>query len=266
MTSITADSEAPFRVHTRKGTFLAWHVIHATNAYASHLLPKLGDYIVPVRAYMTVQRPGTLFPKVSGGRSWSVIYGSGFDYVTQRPSPNGTGDLLVGGGWARSPSRGADTIGVFDDSEVEPATVRYLEGILPTLFEPNWGMGGGLNMAWSGIIAVTPDTLPFVGRLDADITQRPLPRVDFGDGPGQAEWIAAGFNGEGMVFAFLSGVALAALVAGSESRERERRPGVPSGRVAEWFPAELYISETRLKGKVRRDPEGLFSCPAFTRE
>lgn len=264
MTSITADSEAPFRVHTRNGTFLARHVIHATNAYASHLLPKLKDLIVPVRAHMTAQRPGAHFPRVSGGRSWSVIYGSGFDYVTQRPSADGTGDLLVGGGWARSPTRGADAIGVSDDSEVEPVTVRYLEGILPTLFEPNWGMGSGVDMAWSGIIAVTPDTLPFVGKLNPIVTERPPGKGVPGDRAGAAEWIAAGFNGEGMVFAFLSGVALAALVAGRGSQMEVQRPGVPSGRVAEWFPKELYVSEERLRGSVRRDPEGLFSCAAFT--
>lgn len=194
-----------------------------------------------------------------------MIYGSGFDYVTQRPSADGTGDLLVGGGWARSPARGADAIGVFDDSEVEPVTVRYLEGILSTLFEPNWGMRGRVDMAWSGIIAVTPDTLPFVGKLESVITERPVRGRFTGDGPGPAEWIAAGYNGEGMVFAFLSGVALAALVSGRESQKAVRKPGVPSGRVEEWFPAELFVSEERFRGRVRRDPEGLFSCPAFAR-
>ncbi|SPO03542.1 related to FAD dependent oxidoreductase [Cephalotrichum gorgonifer] len=271
--SVSPSPSAPFLIHTPSRTYSARHIIHATNAYASHLISSLRDRIVPVRAHMTSQRPGSLFPSLTspGLRSWSVIYGQGFEYVTQRPSPDGKGDLLVGGGWARSPSGGADAIDVSADNDVEPFTARYLEGALRDLFAPKWGEGGGVELTWSGIIGVTPDSLPFVGRLGASATARVVPSSVTGTGAGRsvgkagsgpAEWISAGYNGEGMVFAFLSGTALAAHVAGRESEEMPREPGMPAGKVSDWFPPELYISEERLSGDgVRRDPEGLFSCP-----
>lgn len=265
--STSTSPPGPFVVHTPGGTYPARHVIHATNAHVSHLIPSLRDHVVPVRAHMTAQRPGPLFPALpSGRRSWSVIYPHAFDYATQRPGSDGNpGDLLVGGGWTRSPSRGADAIGVFSDDTVEPFTVRYLAEIFPALFEPSWGPGAGIDLAWSGIIAVTPDALPFVGRLDAATTGRsPGPRsVAMGEkAVGPAEWIAAGYNGEGMVFAFLSGAALAAHVAGRDAEELDPRPGIPGGRVADWFPPELYVCGERLAGDaVMRDTEGLFSCP-----
>lgn len=258
-TSIVTGFEAPFLVRTAQGEYAAHHVIHATNAYVSQLVPSLERRIVPIRAHMTSQRPGSLFPGSSGDRSWSVIYRGAFDYVTQRPSPGGNGDLLIGGGWSRSPSGGADTIDVVDDNEVEPSTIRYLEGVFPKLFEPNWGDGGRMDMAWSGIICVTPDGLPFVGRLPGSEDPEIAPG---GERHGPAEWVSAGYNGEGMVFAFLSGAALAALVAGKENEELPSRPGIPGGKVSEWFPHELYVSSERLRREVRRDPEGVWSCSA----
>lgn len=255
-TSISATSKAPFLVRTPKGDYPARHVIHATNAYAPHLIPSLRNRIVPVCAHMTSQRPGSLF-RGSSARSWSVIYRGAFDYITQRPSKNGDGDLLIGGGWSRSAARGADAIGVDDDGGVERDTIQYLEGVFPGLFEPCWGRGGGLDIAWSGIIGVTPDGLPFVGRLDA----RGDSSASHANEVGPGEWIATGYNGEGMVFAFLCGAALAAHVAGREGEMMTRRPGIPGGRVAEWFPRELYVSRARLIGKVSRQVEALFSCP-----
>lgn len=254
-TSISPGHKAPYLVHTSKGNYPARHVIHATNAYASHLIPSLEGRIVPVRAHMTSQRPGPNFRRFAGGRSWSVIYPGAFDYVTQRPGTDSSGDLLIGGGLNRSASRGADAIGVSKDDGVDGSVIRYLEGVFPTLFERQPGATSA-DMAWSGIISVTPDGLPFVGRLE---TARAISKSPAGQEPGPAEWIAAGYNGEGMVFAFLCGAALAAYVAGGENELLPRRPGVPGGRVSEWFPPELYVTKERLKGGVRRDPEGAFS-------
>lgn len=255
MTSISPDPKAPFLVHTPRGNYRARHVIYATNAYASHLVPSLEGRIVPVRAHMTSQRPGPNFRRFAGGRSWSVIYPGAFDYVTQRPGIDASGDLLIGGGLNRSALRGADAIGVSNDDEVDQSVIRYLEGVFPTLFEGQVG-GTGADMAWSGIISVTPDGLPFVGRVE---TGRVVPKPPSAKEPGPAEWIAAGYNGEGMVFAFLCGAALAAHVAGVENDDLPRRHGVPGGSVSGWFPPELYVTKERLKGKVRRDPEGAFS-------
>lgn len=127
---------------------------------------------------MTSQRPGPSFRRFAGGRSWSVIYRGSFDYVTQRPDPDGSGDLLIGGGLNRSASRAVDDIGVSNDAEVDRSVIRYLDGVFPTLFEPH-PAGTSSDMAWSGIISVTLDTLPFVGRLD---TRRDVPKSSPGKG------------------------------------------------------------------------------------
>jgi glycine/D-amino acid oxidase-like deaminating enzyme len=60
--------------------------------------------------------------------------------------------------------------------------------------------------------------------------------------------MAAGFNGEGMVSAWLSGAALAIMVLGREDEELEKGVGRPGGKLRDWFPQdELKIDEERLK-------------------
>ena len=91
-------------MHTPRGALLTPHVVHATNGWASHLLPPLRAKIAPVRGSMSAQRPGrTLAPSTrAGGRSF-VFYraGAGYDYLTQLPTGAGadTGELMFGGGW-----------------------------------------------------------------------------------------------------------------------------------------------------------------------
>ncbi|PKS05562.1 hypothetical protein jhhlp_008079 [Lomentospora prolificans] len=271
--SISASSSPPLQVHTPNNVFSAHHVIHTTNAYATHLLPNLKPNLTPVRAHMTAQSPGMFFPApdVPGSRSWSIIYSTGFDYVTQRPASS-QGDLLIGGGWARSALQGQDAVGVSNDGEVDVYTIAHLTGILPALFSPNWGLSTGLDSVWSGIIAVTGDGLPFVGQLTPAMTGRPVVTEPTDNNDEEAyspqefgEWIAAGYNGEGMVYAWLCASALAIRVAGQENIDREPRTGVPGGRLSDWFPAELWITELRLQASVlSSDPALVFSPPVLT--
>ncbi|KAI0014501.1 FAD dependent oxidoreductase-domain-containing protein, partial [Xylariomycetidae sp. FL0641] len=92
-----------FVVSTPRGDIECAHVVHATNAFATQLVPGLRGKMTGFRAHMTAQRPGAQFPASGGARSWSIMYGSAFDYVTQRPSTveeDGTevpGDLMLGG-------------------------------------------------------------------------------------------------------------------------------------------------------------------------
>lgn len=50
-----------------------------------------------------------------------------------------------------------------------------------------------------------------------------------------AEWISAGYRG-GMVYAWLCGVAIARMIVVSQDEDLEGRPGMPGGRVTDWFP------------------------------
>lgn len=249
------DPAHPYRVTTNRGIIRSSHVVHATNAFTGHLVPSFRGKMTSIVAHMSSQRPGKAFPDLNGQRSWSIIYAShGFDYVTQRPTKGGIpGDVLLGGGFAQTGKQGLDMIGVFDDAKVDALTVSHNLGIMPAIFEPNWGLEseGKPRKVWSGVIAMPADARPLVGRLDARITRRrpfsPERTDKVGSGtvePG--EWIAAGFIGNGMVWAWLSGTAVGIMLAGSENDEPTPRPGRPDGKLGDWLPADLFPTYERV--------------------
>lgn len=86
---------------------------------------------------MTAQRTAGNFPETDGGHSWSVIYGQGFDYVTQRP----TEELKVGGGFSQGQKQGMDMIGVYDDSKVDALTLMHVQDVMPAMFDPGHKVG-----------------------------------------------------------------------------------------------------------------------------
>ncbi|UKZ68327.1 uncharacterized protein TrAtP1_009366 [Trichoderma atroviride] len=62
------------------------------------------------------------------------------------------------------------------------------------------------------------------------------------------QWLAAGFNGEGMVWAWLSGVAVAVMMLGLEEDDLEEAVGRPGGRLDEWYPVEeVEVDTARLR-------------------
>ncbi|KAK1596704.1 FAD dependent oxidoreductase [Colletotrichum navitas] len=207
-----------------------------------------------------------------GSRSWSVLYGKGsFDYVTQRPN----GDVMLGGGFERSASEGVDMIGVWDDSGTDGLTIAHVSGVMNAVFGAGWN--GDVIRSWSGILGFTGDLAPFVGRVPGSLTgakatlnsslgalgaggmrraktQKVFEHLDVKEsdeaawkGAGAGEWVSAGYNGDGMVWAWLCGTALGVMVAGKEHVALEKGDGFPGGRLAEWFPAELLITEARVK-------------------
>lgn len=238
----------PYAVVTSRGQILARHVVHATNAHTSQLVPGLRGKGTPILCHMTAQRAADYFPDKDGSRSWSVIFGQGFDYVTQRP----TGELMVGGGFFQGPKQGMDLMGVSDDTKIDALTLMHLEGIMPTLFDPGYkveGKGARVIKAWSGAIGVVPDFMPLVGRLDPRITSRKIRQDSKAGGQVQpGEWISAYFCGDGMVWTWLCGVALGTMLTGSEDEDLPAEPGRPAGKLADWFPSELYAGWERLKG------------------
>jgi glycine/D-amino acid oxidase-like deaminating enzyme len=196
---------------------------------------------------MTAQEPGNLFPKLGGARSWSFIHRRGFDYISQRP---GTGELMAGGGVVQSPEKGMDEFGIWRDDRSSYAIRAYLDGLLPTIFGAhNWGadMGARVKMAWTGCMGFTADLLPYVGVLDQKITLRKIPIARSSkDAKQPAEWISAGFQGEGMVLAWLSGVAVGLMLVGEEDEVFEMAPGIPGGKIADWLPEEFVCSKRRV--------------------
>lgn len=242
----------PYAVHTTRGTIYVRHIAHATNAFASQLVPGLRQKIVGARAHMSAQKPAQQFPDSAGLRSWSIIYGGAFDYATQRPStPDGKpGDLMIGGGFMRSLKQGIDQVGLYDDgAALDGLTVAHITGIFPSIFSPKWGRDARVKQAWSGIIGLTGDNLPFVGLLDTSLTDRKVSdEHEAGKDMGNSgEWIAAGFSGEGMVWAWLAGCALGIMIAGREEDELPEAVWRPDGALKLWLPKEILVSSKRLR-------------------
>ncbi|KAJ7160588.1 nucleotide-binding domain-containing protein [Mycena crocata] len=166
-----------YLVSTPKGTLAAAHVVHATNAWASHLLPGMRRKIVPVCAHMTAQRPGlglrgAAWAEAGAGQSSFVFYPSeawgAFDYLTQlvpvvdagdgdggdedlnkhhknsneHPAPGG--ELMFGGGAMLGGSGEAAlmaNVGIADDTLSGDFEVSaYLGGALERYFA--WGAEG----------------------------------------------------------------------------------------------------------------------------
>lgn len=199
---------------------------------------------------MSAQNPGYhSYQTFHGDRSWSIIYGENdYDYMTQRPSAKGMGDIMLGGGTFRSKDNGINQIGVWDDSCTDALTSAHLAGILPIVFSPDKEARKPeqherfLQQHWSGIIALTADSLPFVGRLDGRLSGRKSQQCS----ADSSEWISAGYNGQGMVFAWLCGTALAVMIMGLEEESIPASPGYPGGILSEWFPKELLLDDKRF--------------------
>ncbi|KAF3070599.1 hypothetical protein GL218_00278 [Daldinia childiae] len=62
-----------------------------------------------------------------------------------------------------------------------------------------------------------------------------------------SEWISAGFGGDGLMWTWLSGIAVGVMLAGSEEMDIGREVGRPNGVLASWFPDELKPTIRRLR-------------------
>ena len=260
---------------------------------------------------MTAQRPGSsLSPStLDGGRSW-VFYDlhKGYDYLTQLP--NGEKELMFGGGFFQGGDDYLSELGNCDDSSFNSGIAAHLAGSLPILFGGrNWGsespalgssrdrsgedgdedgvievegkwFEGRVKALWSGIIGISADRIPWVGRVPPKVAGREAPPTTstpestlFVTNPTQkewnggstcdegipishekstvrsskgyktaapGEWISAGYSGEGMAHAFMCGQALAYMLLGMEESDKR-------GSLSSWFPEALLVTEERWR-------------------
>jgi glycine/D-amino acid oxidase-like deaminating enzyme len=188
-----AGGHAPARwdVQTPRGTIAAENVVHCTNAYSSYLLPELSRFVTPNRAQAHSFVPTFSLSGANARTStMSLRYSLHhfFSFIQRRG--DGTVIFGVSRGNPEWTDKTRQSIVSFDDThynkEVAATSEREYTKIFPGRDGNANRHGEGAEHYWSGIIAMTPDSVPMVGAIDGK--------------PGQ--WICAGFNGHGMARIF----------------------------------------------------------------
>ena len=249
----------------------ASHVVHLTNAYVGTLIPGLSPVVTRIRETMSAQRPGSgLQHKMPSGERSYIFYDSpsSFNYLTQLRS--GEQELMFGCGLEGIYPR-CGSSGMYD---LQSAAI--VSGALSVYFGgSNWGAEavahssegnpgcdegpwakGRVKALWSGELSVSADEFPWVGRVPPSICGRSAPSLrDHNPRMARpAEWVAAGYSGEGMVNAWLCARAVALMVLGMDDRkdiDMEGQFGAGQS-VWEWLPSCFIISEARLKRLTRQ--------------
>ncbi|KAF5377204.1 hypothetical protein D9615_006477 [Tricholomella constricta] len=296
-----ADASLLYSVITPKGVIHTPHVIHATNAWAAHLLPGMRGKIIPARGVMTAQRPqaglgapSTATDTWAGMRSFVFFPGDEahiYDYLTQQRAageeekekadgtcggyPPPEGEMMFGGGFARG-NAFLTEFGNADDREWHKKTGAHLKGALGKYFdvvgeaeaEKGKEEAERVKAVWSGILGMSVDGKPWVGRIPDKISGRCAPRVGTEpesltrgkmlSGPSErlaapGEWMAAGYTGEGMVHAWMSGKALACMVLGLDEETAGEAVSASSVDLEKWFPRSYRINEERWEGAEIED-------------
>lgn len=231
--------------HTSRGDISARHVLLATNAYTSHLLPQLADIIVPVKGQVSSLKP-PLPPQPAKG---PLDIGHTFyfvsdladrrdDYLVQRPPPGA--ELVYGGGRIHAEGHG---LGVWDDSTIDEPVAHYLKHELSGLMDLSiheqgkaQGEYGVLSskqdieptFEWSGIMGFSRDGWPWVG---------PVPETA---GGGDGLWLCAGYSGGGMPNAALCAKAVVDMMINDHGEGVEGASQVD-------LPPEYLLTEDRLE-------------------
>jgi glycine/D-amino acid oxidase-like deaminating enzyme len=135
-------------------------------------------------------------PKEGLQTTYSFIYGAGYDYMIPRPKGSKFGgDIVIGGGLTKGRNEGILEYGTTDDTSMDAEIIGYLTETTPEYFGSSWGDDdddGRIRKRWTGIMGISNDGCPFIGEV-----------------PGEEDlWIAASFQGHGMVLCFLCAKAL----------------------------------------------------------
>jgi len=193
-------------IHTPRGIVTAEKIIHCTNAHAAQLLPHLEAYFRPNRAQAHTLVPTPAYAAENTlQQTFSLRYSLYHFYsVIQR---QGDGTLVLGVS-RTNPTLSAETLASrlsTDDTcyneEIAEDALRSFDQLFPDFLSKNARHGEGLQDVWTGIIAMTTDSVPFVGDL------------------GDNQYICAGFNGHGMARIFTCAPGVAKLVLGGHWSE-----------------------------------------------
>ncbi|KAL1296941.1 hypothetical protein AAFC00_004547 [Neodothiora populina] len=209
----SSENPGKWMVQTDRGEIECGQVIHATNAYSPALEPSLRDLIRPSPHICNKIVPPVSFAGSNGlQNSYGVLLPDGALFSINPNCASG-GDLILFGGsnpgqrkfenWlSEHPQKYADD-GLTSFETISDAIKEFTESHLPGWTAEHSGIA--YDDGWSGIIAWSADTVPFVGQL---------PNL-----PGQ--WICAGHHGHGMARIFTAAPGLVKLMAGKSWTDTE---------------------------------------------
>ncbi|KAL9600136.1 MAG: hypothetical protein Q9219_003392 [cf. Caloplaca sp. 3 TL-2023] len=217
-----------FVVETPRGSIRAEKVIMATNGYTSYLYPPARGIIVPLRGTVAAQRPGSGLPKEGLKTTYSFIYGNGYEYMISRPAGSTfAGDIIIGGCSTKAFEEGLYEWGTTDDTTMDPEIARYVRDSAAEYFGSQWGEDhpeGRTRKQWTGIMGYSSQGFPLVGSV-----------------PGEPNlWIAASFQGSGMVLCLHTAKALVTMMQKGSDEELHK-----------WFPRPFRMTEDRLQHAFR---------------
>ena len=253
-------------LHTARGQLQTRHVVLATNAYTSHLLPSFADLIVPCRGQMSALIPP------AGSKHLETSFGlvgvrkenpNHDDYLIQRPSDRaiqgveGRGHLMLGqlmfgggGGAGKLPF-----LGECDDNVLDEDVAKYLRStLLQTLTLGGEAERGSLKelaaaREWTGIMGYSRDNLPWVG----SIPQAYIPNVERSSKSLSNLWVAAGYTGHGMPNGFLCGRAVVDMISAVEAGRSVWEAQDAAVRGGLGLPRSYLVTDQRIR-RARKLP------------
>lgn len=166
-------------VKTTKGDVKARTVLHATNGYASHLLPPMlgKDGVIGCKAHMIAISPN--LPETAVQLEGGFGYASFWHWILQRPNK---GPYLYGLATAELFGDYNDTITHPSDHPVRAEMLSFLQDTFPHSFK-ELNVQKNIEYDWTGVQGFTATGASIVGR----------PYVER-----RGEFVSVGHNGEGM--------------------------------------------------------------------
>ncbi|KAG8999703.1 hypothetical protein FRB94_005956 [Tulasnella sp. JGI-2019a] len=210
-----SNSNRRWAIKTPRGIVSADYVVHATNAYASHLLPHLAgpSGIVPTRGQIVTTKSA-----VPREQLWNNGWGGnqGYEYWFARPCPASDRPLIILGGGRESSGPNFE-YNIADDSSVNSKVSATLRAFLPAAFPGQFDNDTNPDMEWTGIMGFTRSHDPIVGSLST-----PENRM-------QGMYIAAGYSGHGMPRAFACAEVVAQMILADRQDQKWTAPS--------WLPS-----------------------------
>ncbi|KAL4745063.1 hypothetical protein BDW72DRAFT_211796 [Aspergillus terricola var. indicus] len=204
-----AREDAPYGLVTTKGTTRAKVVLHATNGYASHLVPSMATEqgVLGCMAHMLGVSPNV--PETAVQLEGGFGYASFWHWILQRPKK---GPYLYGFATAEQMGEYNDTITLERSHPVRAEMLDFLCRVFPHSFANPTEKD--ICYDWTGVQGFTADGSSIVGR---PVAER------------RGEFVSVGHNGEGMGRCFAcSTVITEAIIAELDGKTDWQPPA--------WFP------------------------------